>query len=344
MTPSSWHPTSAITLLAIHVTVLLGGFLAPNSAQLQNRDLPWAPPSKLRFLDSEGRLHLRPFVYRLIRQPANATHYEEDTTHRFPLRLLATGDRYLLFGVLPTDKHFIGVDPPARLFFFGTDGVGRDVFARTLLGGRISLFAGLLAASLALTLGLLLGGLAGYVGGRTDACLMALVNLFLALPWLYLLLAIRAFLPLNLEPSSSFLILVGMIGFLGWAQPARLFRGLILSTRERLFVTAARGLGARHARLISRHLLPQASGLLQTQAAILIPAYILAEVTLSFLGLGISQPLASWGTLLAELQKYHVLVEHPVLLAPIAPLLLTAVSYFHILKSRPSQAVPVKRR
>ncbi|MFQ5349811.1 MAG: ABC transporter permease, partial [Thermoanaerobaculia bacterium] len=224
-----WRLAVPLTVLVtMHLVTLVGGFLAPNSAFEQNRGLAWAPPTRLRFVDAEGRFHLRPFVYPQVADPAELGAYHEDRGNPSALRFFARGDEYQLAGLFPTDLHFLGVDGPARLFFLGTDGVGRDVFARTLVGGRASLFAGLLAATLALGIGTVLGGLAGYLGGKTDAVLMRIVELFLALPWLYLLLAVRAFLPLKLPPLTAFLLLVAVVGLIGWAIPARLVRGVVL--------------------------------------------------------------------------------------------------------------------
>jgi peptide/nickel transport system permease protein len=214
---------------------------------------------------------------------------------------------------------------PEVVFLLGTDAYGRDVFSRLLYGGRVSLFTGLLAAFLSLALGLALGTAAGFYGGWLDRLLMRGGELMMALPWLYLLLAVRAFLPLHITTVQAFFLLVVIIGGVGWVRPARLIRGVVLSARERGFVLAARGFGASNAYLIRRHILPLTLGVVLTQATVLIPQYILAEVALSFLGLGVGEPVPSWGNMLAEAQQYHALVEHWWMLAPglaIIPVLL----------------------
>lgn len=319
-----------LLLLGLHLASLVDGFLAPHSAFEQHRELPWAPPTPVHFVDADGRFHLRPFVYPLVNTAPEPDVYTADRSRPVPLRFFVRGEGYKLFGLFDTDLHLVGVDAPASLMFFGTDGLGRDVFARFLLGARISLFAGLLAAGLALAAGFLLGASAGFYGGRLDSLLMRLVELFLALPWLYLLLGLRAFLPLRLSALEAFFLIIAVIGLIGWARPARLVRGLVLSARERDFVTAARSFGAPDSHILRRHILPETRSLLATQAAILAPRYILAEVTLSFLGLGIAEPTPSWGTLLANLQRYYVLSSYWWMLAPAIGLVGVFVCYHQV--------------
>jgi peptide/nickel transport system permease protein len=152
----------------------------------------------------------------------------------------------------------------------------------------------------------------------------------MALPWLYLLLAVRAFLPLSLSPVQTFLLLIALIGIISWARPARLIRGLVMSIRERDYVLAARGFGASHLYLLRRHVLPATSGVVLTQAALLIPQYILAEVTLSFLGLGAGEPAPSWGGMLAALRQYHVTASHWWVLAPGVALIIVILCYHRL--------------
>jgi peptide/nickel transport system permease protein len=292
----------ALLLLAsLHGAVLLAGFLAPYGAETQDHDFAFAPPTRVHFVDQQGRFHWRPFVYRVA---ANGdAGYAEDTTRQFAIHLLVRGG-----GTRPS-WHCFGVDDPARLFLLGTDGYGRDQWSRLLYGGRLSLLAGLLATALSLGLGVVLGALAGFYGGWVDEALMRATELFLALPWLYLLFAIRAFLPLEISAVQAFLLLIAVIGVVGWARPARLVRGVVLSARERPFVQVARSFGASDFYLLRRHVLPQAGSVILTQAALLAPQYVLAEVALSYLGLGVGEPTPSWGNMLAPLQQYHVLAS-----------------------------------
>jgi len=294
-------------LAAVHLAALAAGFLAPYDPTEQNRSLPYAPPARLRFVDAGGAFHLRPFVYPMAEQGPGSGVYGDDRRQAYPVHFLVPGAPYRFAGLLRGRVHLFGVDEPGRILLLGTDGFGRDQLSRLLHGAQISLFAGLTATTLALGVGWLLGTLSGFYGGWVDAALMRGSELFLALPWLYLLFAVRAVLPLSIPPERAFLLLVLVIGLVDWARPARLVRGVVLSARERNYVLAARGFGASDVYLIRRHIAPQTFGLLLTQAALLVPQYILAEVTLSFLGLGVSEPVPSWGNMLADLQHYHVL-------------------------------------
>jgi peptide/nickel transport system permease protein len=303
---------SAATLAAIHIVVLGAAFFAPYDPAEQHRAVPFAPPMRMHFLDSRGEFHLRPYVCSWLNQTngIGAPHYIEDCDRISQLRFLVrvAPDN----SSMPPRKawHLFGADGSVPVFLLGTDDYGRDQLSRLLCGGQISLFAGLLATGLSLGLGLLLGGIAGYFGSWLDDTVMRGAELFMALPWIYLLFAVRAFLPLHVGARQSFFLLVGVIGLTGWARPSRLIRGVILSAKERDFVRAARGFGASNSYILRRHLLPETSAVLLTQAALLIPQAILAEVTLSFLGLGVGEPLPSWGNMLASLQKYYVLQSY----------------------------------
>jgi peptide/nickel transport system permease protein len=328
-------PTALAALVAMHLAALGAGFLAPYDPTEQNRSLPYAPPTRLHFADAEGRFHLRPFVYRLVRSGAGGA-YEEDRRQAHPVVLLARDGAGAPGGRI----HLFGVADPGRIFLLGTDAFGRDQLSRLLHGAQISLFAGLLATVLSLGVGWLLGTLAGYYGHWLDSVLMRSAELFLALPWLYLLFAMRAVLPLHLSPGQAFLLLVLVIGLVDWARPARLVRGVVLSARERNYVLAARGFGASDLYLMRRHIAPQTFGLLLTQAALLAPQYILAEVTLSYLGLGVSEPVPSWGNMLASLQQYHVLASYWWMWIPGLALLAVFLAYYALSEALHLRAGP----
>jgi peptide/nickel transport system permease protein len=298
-----------LAIAALHGIVVCAGFFAPYDPAVQDRKSPYLPPMRIHLVDTQGHLHARPFVYPVKLREGSFDQYSEDIADPRLIKFFPSGDRYRLFGFLPSRTHLFGAEN-ARVYLLGTDGYGRDQLSRLLFGGQVSLVAGLLGAGITLLIGVCIGAVAGYFGGWRDSLLMRLSELFMALPWLYLLFAIRAFLPLAVSPLKAFFLIVAVIGTVGWARPARLVRGVVLSAKERDFVRAARGFGATNEYLLRRHILPETSSVLLTQAAILIPQYVLAEMTLSFLGLGVPEPVPSWGNLLSSLQQYSVLVSY----------------------------------
>lgn len=304
---------SATVLALLHVPVLGAVFFAPYGPATQHRDFPFVPPMRLHFVDPHGGLHARPFICLWTNdQGSSPPRYHEDCGRTFPLRFAV---RERTENTTPSWRLF-GVDAPAHIFLLGTDDYGRDQLSRLLHGSQISLFAGLFAAGLALGLGLLLGSISGYFSSWVDDLIMGGVEVFMALPWIYLLFAVRAFLPLHLDVRASFLLLVSIIGFTGWARPARLIRGVVLSAKERDYVLAARGFGGSTFYILRNHVLPETYAVVMTQAALLVPQYILAEVTLSFLGLGVGEPAPSLGNMLADLQRYYVLSNYWWMFAP----------------------------
>jgi len=303
---------SAVALVLIHMLVIGAAFIAPYDPTEQNRDLAMAPPMRIHLADPRGRLYVRPFVCSWVAEAVRTSPsgYVEDCGKPSPLRFLVRRETMRNGNTLKTSWHLFGVDAPGKISLLGTDDYGRDLFSRLLHGGQTSLGAGLLAAGLSLSLGLVLGCVAGYFGSWADDVIMRGAELFMALPWIYLLFAVRAFLPLHLGARQAFLLLISVIGLTGWARPARLIRGVVLSARQRGYVLAARGFGSSSASIVRRHILPEVSSVVLTQAALLIPQYILAEVTLSFLGLGVGEPEPTWGNMLASLQSYSVLEGH----------------------------------
>ena len=213
--------------------------------------------------------------------------------------------------------HRVKGTEPGRTFLLGTDEYGRDIFSRFLYGGRLSLGGGLAATLLALIIGLVLGGAAGLGGAWVDGALMRTSELFLSLPWLYLLLALRAILPLRLAPSGAFWLVVIVIGLAGWARPARLIRGMVLSAQQRPYVSVARAMGGGNVYIFVRHILPQLRGLLWAQALVIFPQFVLADMALSFLGFGAAEPTATWGGMVAGLRRFAVMESHWGRVAPV---------------------------
>jgi peptide/nickel transport system permease protein len=312
-----------VALVALHLTILLAGFIAPYDPAAQNRDQAYAPPTQLHFFDGSG-FHWRPYVVPVTADPDR---HRDDSNQQYPLRFLVRGDHYKLLGLVASNVHAFGAEAPAKIFLLGTDGYGRDELSRLLYGGQISLAAGLLATFITLLVATIVGTVSGYYGQLADAALMGSAELFLSLPWFYFLVGLRAFLPLHLSPTSTFLLIITVIGIIGWARPARLIRGAVLSARNRNYVLAARGFGASNFYLLRRHVAPETFGILLTQATLLVPQYVAAEAVLSFFGLGIAEPVSSWGNMLSTLGQYSVLVSYYWLLAPGFALVITSVTY-----------------
>jgi peptide/nickel transport system permease protein len=330
MTGSKKILAAGTFLVLLHTLIVFAGFVAPYDPISQNRNFPFVPPTHPHFIDAHGHFHLRPFIYQWVSRPQSLYEYEESRDREYPIHFLVQGPEYKVAGIFSARTHLFGVQVPAQIFLAGSDNYGRDQFSRVLYGGRVSLAAGLLATLISLSLGLLLGTISGFYGKWIDESLMRTAELFLVLPWLYLLLAVRAFLPLHISPNQTFFLLVAVIGSVGWARPARLVRGVVLSAKTRKYVAASRGFGASDLYILRRHVLPHTYGVLLTQAALLVPQYVIAEVTLSFLGLGLSEPLPSWGNLLASLQQYNVLVSYWWMFIPGLALVVFSLGYLAV--------------
>jgi peptide/nickel transport system permease protein len=220
---------------------------------------------------------------------------------------------------------------PSRQFPLGTDGLGRDRLSRLLHGSRISLLMAPAAAALTTLIAAVLGASAGYLGGWWERRVLNLTDLFLSLPWFFLLLTVRAALPLNAAPLVSVMITFLLLGLLGWAAPARVIRAGVRSRRDADFVLQARACGVRGFRLLFVHVLPNLKPVLYAQFLISVPVFILAEANLGLLGLGVAEPLPSWGGLLRELENYPAILENPWILAPLVLLVLVVGSLQSVL-------------
>jgi ABC-type dipeptide/oligopeptide/nickel transport system permease subunit len=226
---------------------------------------------------------------------------------------------------------------PSRQHWLGTDELGRDRFSRVLYGTRVSLLLAPAAAALSVLMATLLGGLAGYLGGWYEHLAMTITDLFLSMPWLFLLLAVRAMLPLNVSPIASVTVTFLLLGLLGWASSARILCAGARDLRGSEFMLQARASGLRGFRLLVVHVLPNLRPVLFAQFWISVPLFIISEANLGILGLGIAEPMPSWGSLLRELEGFTSLHVEPWKLVPLC-LLVLVVSGFQIFFCR--QEVP----
>jgi peptide/nickel transport system permease protein len=289
---------------------LASPLLGPNDVAQQFPDLGFAPPMPPRVIDHEGRWHA-PFVYPLRLVNRLERRYAEDRTTRVPLRLFAGG-------VLVTTA-----DARVPWLPLGGDALGRDVFARVLRGARLSLGVAALAVSGALCLGALIGAVAGFAGGRADNVLMRVSDFVLVLPAVYVVLALRATMPLVLSAAQVFWTVAAILALAGWPYPARIVRAIIAAERGKEYAEAARAAGASRLRILLRHLLPATRASLALQATLLLPAFILAESTLTFVGLGFPEATPSWGGMLRDAAGVGAMVDAPWLLAPAVAIVIT---------------------
>jgi peptide/nickel transport system permease protein len=282
----------------------------------------------MHWIDAGGRFHPIPFIHPThLADPANLV-FEEDRSRVVPLRFFVRGSSYRMFGWLRSDRHLFGVEAPYRLFLLGADPAGRDVFSRLLYGSQVSLTVGLLGLAISFTIGLLLGGISGYFGGWIDTVIMRSTELLLSIPGLYLIIALRGIFPTQLPSQQVYLAIVVILAFIGWAGLARIIRGMVLSIRRQEYVAAAEALGMSRLRIIARHILPNTLSFVIVAATISIPGYILGEIVLSFLGVGVQEPAASWGNMLGQARNPRAIASFPWLLfVPGSAIFLTVMAF-----------------
>ena len=322
---------SLCIVVLFYLVAAFAEFVAPADPYATNPLLVYHPPQEVHWIwHGAGGTRLGPYVLgeKLERDPVTlAAKYVEDPSRRIALGLFVRGAPYKLFTVIPGDIHLFGpTDPSVQLFLLGADKLGRDVLSRIIYGARVSLSIGLVGVLCSLVLGVVLGGISGYFGGTTDWLVQRLVEFIISLPTIPIWLALAAALPKSWPPIRTYFCITVIISLVGWTQLARVVRGRFLALRGDTFVVAAELDGCSRGRIILRHMLPALTSHLIASVTLAIPMMILAETSLSFLGLGLQPPAISWGTLLEDAQNVNVLASAPWLLLPGVAVVITVLA------------------
>ncbi len=335
--------TAMFLLIVLYALAVFAEFFAPYPSRWKDLKYAYCPPQPPGFSVADGlhvealRQHVDPITFQKT--------YVEEKDVVIPLGFFVKGESYKLWGLIPLDRHFFGVDHEAyqalrearpdaeadglspTFFLFGADKYGRDIFSRIVYGARISLSIGLVAIVITFFLGVTIGGISGYVGGVTDNVIQRGIEILNALPRLPLWLALGAALPSDWSSLKTYFAITILLSLLGWTRLARVVRGKILSLREEDYAVAARLLGASHTRIIFRHLLPGFTSHIIVSLTLRVPVMILGETSLSFLGLGIRPPIVSWGVMLQDCMKMQVVANYPWLLLPVGFIILTVLCF-----------------
>lgn len=306
----------------IYLVAVFADILAPAGPDTFNAKFSYAPPQSVQWMwqEEDGSWSFRPHVlgYATVNDPVTFTRkLSADPENRQPIVLFPQVAPYKVFGFVPMQHALFGLEDRAQPFFLmGSDRIGRDMLSRMIHGARISMSVGFVGVVFSVTIGLLLGGISGYFGGITDTVVQRVIEFIISIPTIPLWLALAAALPKTWDPLLVYLMITLILGLVGWTEMARVVRGRIMSLKHEDYVAAARLDGVPEMRLIIRHMLPALTSHIIASASLAIPATILAETALSFLGLGLQPPIVSWGVMLQDAQSVRALASAPWLLTP----------------------------
>jgi peptide/nickel transport system permease protein len=299
------------------IAMLFAEFLAPYGSQSRDADYLFGSPQKIHLFNDEGKF-CGMFIYAVTSQFNMDTlqvEFVEDRTVIHPVKFFAKGEPYKMWGFIKSNRHLFHVED-SYLHLFGTDSLGRDVFSRVLYGTRTSLSIGFIGVIISFILGLAIGGVSGYFGGLIDDVVQRMIEFIRSIPTLPLWMSLAAVLPKEWSPLRVYFAVTVLLGFLSWTTLARRVRGKLISMREEDFVFAARIAGSHDGRIIWRHMLPAFMSYIIVDLTVSFPGMILGETTLSFIGLGLREPVVSWGVLLQASQNIKAIEQHPWLFIP----------------------------
>jgi len=323
----------ALMVLMLVFLAVFADFFSPTSLSDIDLHNAFIPPQKIHFIDEEGNFHLRPFVYNYVYTIDPVTfqvYWEEDKSKPYEIKFFVQGSEYKLLGLIPSRLHLFGVEEGGTIYLLGTDKLGRDLWGKACEAGRISLSMSLFGTIISVVIGAVLGIASGYYGGWVDNVLQRFTEFVAAFPSLPLWMALAAIVPKTADSFTIFVIMSCIFALLSWTTLAREVRGKVLSLRETDFILAAKEMGASDVRIIFRHLFPNTLSHVIVILTLTIPNVILAESFLSYLGIGITEPLISWGLMMRNAQDIQTLGQNVWILAPIV-FIVTAVLGFNFL-------------
>ena len=321
---------STVVVLLFYSVVVFADFLAYSDPLASEAQRSLLPPQRIHWFD-EGRFSPHVFGLTGMRDPNTFKRvYTPDPGKKIPVRFFVRGFEYRLFGLIPMNLHLIGVEgstPEESLFLLGTDEQGRDLWSRLMYGTQTSLIIGLVGVSLSLLLGVFLGGISGLYGGILDTVIQRVIEILRSIPTIPLWMGLAAALPNDWSVIQVYFAITIIISLIGWTELARVVRGRFLSLRQEDFVMAAELSGCGQMRIIFTHLVPSFLSHIIAATTLAVPAMIISETSLSFLGLGLRPPAISWGVLLQQAQNIQALAISPWLLIPSIPVTIIILAF-----------------